>query len=173
VKASQRRPYSRILAAVGPESESEEAALLNRKILDWASSMAALEGSELHVVHALEPFREGISRGRAGVSDAEFRDVASRIRKARKQWLMGLFAPYNPASHPGRIHLVTGSAAAAIPKLVRLKKMNLLVMGTVCRTGVPGFLIGNTAERILNHVDCSVLTVKPDGFVSPITTRKT
>ena len=41
-------------------------------------------------------------------------------------------------------------------------------MGTVCRTGIAGFFIGNTAESILQQVDCSVLTVKPDGFVSPV-----
>jgi len=40
-------------------------------------------------------------------------------------------------------------------------------MGTVCRTGIAGFLIGNTAENVLNDVDCSVLTVKPEGFASP------
>ena len=41
-------------------------------------------------------------------------------------------------------------------------------MGTVARTGIPGLLIGNTAETILQRVDCSVLAVKPDGFVSPV-----
>ncbi len=41
-------------------------------------------------------------------------------------------------------------------------------MGTVCRTGIPGLIIGNTAERVLDSVKCSVLTVKPAGFVSPI-----
>jgi nucleotide-binding universal stress UspA family protein len=30
-------------------------------------------------------------------------------------------------------------------------------------------LIGNTAEEVLGAVDCSVLTVKPQGFVSPVT----
>ena len=24
------------------------------------------------------------------------------------------------------------------------------------------------AEKILHHVDCSVMTVKPDGFVTPV-----
>ncbi|MEA2079293.1 MAG: universal stress protein, UspA, partial [Pseudomonadota bacterium] len=32
-----------------------------------------------------------------------------------------------------------------------------------------GFLIGNTAEEVLNQVDCSVLTLKPEGFVTPVT----
>jgi len=44
-----------------------------------------------------------------------------------------------------------------------------VVMGTVARTGVPGFIMGNTAETILNHINCSVLAIKPQGFVTPIT----
>ena len=55
-----------------------------------------------------------------------------------------------------------------IPELATAKEVELIVMGTVSRTGVAGLLIGNTAERILHQVDCSVLTVKPDGFVTPV-----
>lgn len=55
-----------------------------------------------------------------------------------------------------------------IPALVEEKKVDLLVMGTIARSGTPGVFIGNTAERMLRSVDCSVLTLKPDGFVSPI-----
>jgi nucleotide-binding universal stress UspA family protein len=39
----------------------------------------------------------------------------------------------------------------------------------VGRTGIPGFLIGNTAEQVLSEVTCSVLALKPRGFVSPVT----
>ena len=42
-------------------------------------------------------------------------------------------------------------------------------MGTVCRTGVAGFFIGNTAEKVLSEVNCSVLTIKPEGFATPVT----
>ncbi|WP_213457176.1 universal stress protein [Thiocapsa sp.] len=42
-------------------------------------------------------------------------------------------------------------------------------MGTVGRTGIPGLLMGNTAETILQQVDCSVLAIKPPGFVTPVT----
>jgi nucleotide-binding universal stress UspA family protein len=42
-------------------------------------------------------------------------------------------------------------------------------MGTVSRTGIRGLIIGNTAETILRSVRCSVLAVKPEGFVTPVT----
>ena len=46
---------------------------------------------------------------------------------------------------------------------------DLLVMGTIARTGIAGFIVGNTAERLLPRIPCSVLAIKPEGFVSPVT----
>ncbi len=46
--------------------------------------------------------------------------------------------------------------------------IDLVVMGTVARGGLAGLLIGNAAERMLRKLPCSVLAVKPDGFVSPV-----
>jgi len=56
-----------------------------------------------------------------------------------------------------------------IPLIVAEQQIDLIVMGTVARTGVPGFFIGNTAESILRQVKCSVMAVKPEGFVTPVT----
>ena len=41
-------------------------------------------------------------------------------------------------------------------------------MGTMSRGGVAGLLVGNTAERLLDKVECSLLTIKPEDFVSPV-----
>lgn len=41
-------------------------------------------------------------------------------------------------------------------------------MGTVARTGIPGFIIGNTSEAVLYQLECSVLALKPPGFVCPV-----
>jgi nucleotide-binding universal stress UspA family protein len=41
-------------------------------------------------------------------------------------------------------------------------------MGTVARTGIRGFFMGNTAETILEQIDCSVLAIKPEGFATPV-----
>ncbi|MDH5473944.1 MAG: universal stress protein [Gammaproteobacteria bacterium] len=41
-------------------------------------------------------------------------------------------------------------------------------MGTVGRTGISGFFIGNTADSVLRQVDCSILAIKPEGFVTPV-----
>jgi nucleotide-binding universal stress UspA family protein len=65
-------------------------------------------------------------------------------------------------------HLVNGKPRDVIPAFTRKNKADLLVLGTVARTGIPGFFMGNTAETILNRLNCSVLAIKPRGFVTPV-----
>jgi len=61
-----------------------------------------------------------------------------------------------------------GRPEFAIPDYTAEHGIELLVMGTVGRSGMDGFFYGNTSERILNRVKCSVLAIKPPGYVSPI-----
>ena len=77
---------------------------------------------------------------------------------------------YRSLSEPVRVHLAdkVGRADEVILKCVREYHIDLLVIGTVGRTGAPGIMIGNTAERLLPEVTCSVLAVKPPGFSCPI-----
>ncbi|WP_395743711.1 universal stress protein [Prosthecobacter sp.] len=42
---------------------------------------------------------------------------------------------------------------------------SLVVLGTNGKTGLREMLIGTTAEKIVQHAPCSILAVKPDGFV--------
>jgi len=42
-------------------------------------------------------------------------------------------------------------------------------MGTIGRSGLAGLLIGSTAEKLIDRVNCSILAIKPANFQSPIT----
>ena len=44
------------------------------------------------------------------------------------------------------MHLLKGDAATVIAEFAKSGRTDLIVMGTVARTGIPGFLIGNTAR---------------------------
>ena len=59
-------------------------------------------------------------------------------------------------------------ACAVIPEVASKEQIDLIVMGTVARVGLEGYFIGNTAETVLDRVACSVLTIKPEGFSSPV-----
>ncbi|MBN1279903.1 MAG: universal stress protein [Chlorobiaceae bacterium] len=64
-----------------------------------------------------------------------------------------------------------GRPDAVIPLFVDRDSVDILIMGTVARTGISGFIIGNTAENILEEISCSLVALKPEGFVSPVKVR--
>ena len=66
------------------------------------------------------------------------------------------------------LHVEHARPAEYLPDLAQRVGADLVVMGTVAHTGIPGFFIGNTAERILSRLTCSALTVKPTGFITPV-----
>jgi nucleotide-binding universal stress UspA family protein len=62
------------------------------------------------------------------------------------------------------VHLMPGAPEAAITETAEYLGVDVIVMGTKCRSGLSGFLFGNAAEAILQSVNCGVLVVKPDAF---------
>jgi len=151
-----------VMAAVDPDPTDPQKDSLNRKIMELAVSVAKLDGSELHVVHVWKLY--GLPVGATGEVWKRWEETVGNELKRR---LYEFLADYDLGPGP-QVHFVAGEPAVAISRLAREKQIDLLVMGTVCRTGVRGFFIGNTAEGVLGRVDCSLLTVKPEGFVSPV-----
>lgn len=161
-----RRPVQRVLAAVNPHPDE---AALNRLILELASSMVAEFGGELHVGHAWEVYGECPEGAVFNFTPAvEFDQLRDEARTAHAHALNAALAEGTYADAPWQIHLRCGPADDVVPQMVREYDIDLLVMGTIARSGIGGVFIGNTAERILGEVSCSVLAVKPEGFVSPI-----
>jgi universal stress protein E len=142
---------------------------LNTKIMDLATSLAHLEQSELHIVHAWNIPHEHLVREAHGISPGEIEKWENETRRLPQKHLDDFLKKYDLDKVKFQVHLLKGNVSNLILELVVNKRIDLIVMGTLCRTGIPGFLIGNTAERILHRVDCSVLTVKPEGFISPVT----
>ena len=89
-------------------------------------------------------------------------------RATHESWLNGLLARHPLSGIRHNVHLLRGEPAEVIIELAAKRNIDLIIMGTVARTGIPGLFIGNTAESVLRQVDCSVLTVKPMGFVTPV-----
>ncbi len=162
-----RARTQRVLAALNPDPEEQD---LNRLIIELAASMVELNGGELHVVHAWELSGESTLRTSAFVHapSAQIDEMLRAEHDARQRALDELLSRSKVADAPWRIHLEKGPASDVVPRLAALLRINVLVMGTIARTGVRGLVMGNTAETILDEVHCSVIAVKPPGFVSPI-----
>lgn len=137
-----------------------------------ACSLAQQLDADLHVLHAVEFHHEPLMRdlipsideleGRRsqilGDATCHLNDVVSRC---------GL----EHAIDLDHRHVADGSPNAAIHNMVQKLKIDLVVMNTLGRSGLKGLLVGNTAEKVLNHLTCSILAIKPDNFQCPIEFR--
>lgn len=177
MKATEKSNYNSILAAVdfdllNPSPAEHE---LNREILELAASLALSDAASLHIVHAWEALAEGklVSRGgmsMEGVTNYVGREQASHRNQLYKlaEELRGWIGKDAYDSLLPNFHLPKGPAKKEVAPLAAELRADLVVMGTVARTGIPGVIIGNTAEAILDQLSCSVLTIKPPGFITPV-----
>jgi len=168
MKPTWHERFHRILAAVDPMFAEEEKNPLNIKIMELATSLAQMEQSELHIMHAWNFQGKHLLRVRGRMSGEPIDQLANQTRAIHKEGFDELIGNYSLKNLNHRLHFLKGDPAVLITDLAAEHGIDLLVMGTVCRIGVAGFFIGNTAENVLQQVDCSVLTVKPEGFVSPV-----
>ena len=156
-----RRPRVLVAIDTGPWV-SKRTSALTAKLIKTGLWIAAKHGGELHVLHAWVPYGERMLT-RAGVSDAEARRfLAGQREEVRQEELEPTLAPFRAHISPARVHLVKGDPRVAIADFATSHRIDLLVMGTVARSGVAGRIIGNTAEAVLNQLPCSMLVVKPD-----------
>ncbi len=180
--AERPKPIRSVLAAVDIDefaaSEPDTMNALNNTILETAAKIALFEGVSLHVLHVWDAPAEGMARLFSGRHDnvgAYVRSVKARhqnaldslIAEARRKIGAVGFDTLQVAQH-----LSQGVAREIIPSRVAQLGIDVLVLGTIARTGVPGLIIGNTAEDILNSVTCEVVTVKPPGYISPVLAAK-
>ena len=167
LRPSHGKHFDRVLAAVDPEPEDGERNALCEKILRFAIDMSGSEWAELHILRAWSAYGASVLRNK--MTPDEFRRYVEGARTNATRSLQDLLTRFSPAIDPGHVHVEEGEPHEVITKFVQAHQVDVVVLGTVARTGLPGLIIGNTAEQVLSQITCSVLALKPDGFVSPIT----
>ena len=133
---------------------------------DYGAFIAQASDCDLYVVHAWQVPME-LQLGAARTSPRDAAQERQAIAEAAKQHILQMpsVAELGPRSH---LFLTCDSPSHAITQLADEKQPDLVVMGTLSRSGIAGMLIGNTAEKLLYQLDSSLLTVKPKDFVCPL-----
>lgn len=151
----------RIVAAVDPVHPWHEAGQLNDLIVQSALDLALQCDARVEVVSAFEglPPAALIEPMFAGAVFAETYEV---LRRQHQQRFEEFTARHSIPSDRARILL--GAPDAALVDATADTAADVLVMGSVYRTGLDRFLVGSTAERVLHRARCDVLVVKPSGF---------
>lgn len=138
-----------------------------------AVDIARAINARLHVLHVLElsDFRYLTL---AGVGQAALEKTEERLRQSASEKIQEQLhqTDFRTLIHGTKIELLKGAPEEAIPEYVDNEKIDLLVIGSHGNCGVAGFLLGNTAERILPVLHASLLVVKPAEFHSPYAKTK-
>ena len=150
-----------VVAAVDPDPADVARHRLSVRVARAAMAVAAETGAALHLVHVWSAYGHRLMAAHGSRADVNAYVVACRQsaeeRLASLRWDARL-----PSS--ARVHLLEGVADDVLATFVARRRASLVVMGTVARTGLAGLIVGNTAERVLRQVRCSVLALKPAGF---------
>lgn len=156
-------PPLNILVATNLKPPSEDA-------LRLGIALANQMNARLHVLHVVEYELDDICN--IGLPDAKQDEYRRKVRSHAQEILHAQMekTEYKTLGSRIKVHLAgdVGFPDVAIKHFIEAHRIHLMVMGTIGRGGLRGIMIGNTAERLLSEVRCSVLAVKPPDFVCPI-----
>lgn len=170
-KNGRSLPFQNIMASIDVDIEAESITHndLTQTILALAQTLAQTENANFHIAHAWQAEAEKLVRyWNSDLSEVDVMHFTEKVRQQHKTAVEYEIQACRDVLPNLQVHLAKGRAEEAIAELVQYHSIDLLVMGTVGRSGIPGLVIGNTAENLLEHVNCSVLAIKPRGFISPV-----
>jgi universal stress protein E len=152
------------IAAVDPLHERDKPADLDSRILDVGARLCQPLGGELHVFHAFD-----VVAAIAVSTDSmtmpivlPMNELADAMRTRHTEAVERLCHQHGIARQ--RAHIHQGNTRQLLLALAEQLRADAVVMGAISRSGLKGLFLGNTAEDVLDRLDCDLIIVKPAGF---------
>lgn len=164
------KPYDRpvILAAIDPGHSYAKPSGLDAEILRAGQLFSRSLSGSLHAVHAVMPVPPTPVPPEI-VNAKIFAELARQVTsKATRQFEREL---QKAGIARARRHLLSAVPSDAIEQTAQRLDSAIVVMGSVSRSGIKRLFIGNTAERVIDHLSCDVLVIKPRKFSSEVGRR--
>jgi nucleotide-binding universal stress UspA family protein len=160
------RRSQRILAAIDVNPKDDAEREINTTLLELALLIRELEQDHLTVLHAWMVYGESLLKSHMPAEElAEVRETA---RGEVESALSAFLKPFEDRLTGVAVEAVNGEPEEVILQFVESHGIDVVVMGTVGRTGIAGLVMGNTAEHVLRRLRGSVLAVKPSSFTSDV-----
>jgi universal stress protein E len=167
------RPYSNVsvIAAVDPLQAHRKPSGLDDAILDSASVVTRALAGKLLLFHARTPWEDVVraTPSLRHIPEVEQPDAQSAYREGIDALVRALARRHTVPRT--RTRVTDATVMESLPQLVRAESTDIVVMGAVSRSFLRRAVIGHTAERLLDVLDCDVLIAKPPGFRSSVTAR--
>lgn len=163
VKEHKWPEHGQILGAVNAGTDDIDHIKLNDSIVEHAHYMSDLLNADVNLVNAFPPTPMNIA-----VEIPEF-DVTEYQNSMQEHHNTAIqkFAKQHGVPMEN-VYCEEGMPEDVIPKISEQIDAELVVIGTVGRSGLSAALIGNTAEHVIDNIDCDLLALKPPGFVSSV-----
>ncbi len=147
-------PKSTILASVDVTDDNATQKAINTQVLKEANLWAQTQNYKLHVAYSVPVPKAALEFDMIAMDEVKL----ERLPEAKKRMseLIG------SAQLDGiEQHIEFGDAERRIPSIANKVKADLVIMGSVGRKGVNGFLLGNTAEKVMRNLRTDILIIKP------------
>lgn len=161
VRSPELPKQPRLLVAVDPRHTHAKPTKLDDRLLQVAHTVTLQLGGRTAMVHAYETPASALpgmlmEPVRLPISPQRTRDFIATTTRS----VTGLADKHGISDCVVR----EGTASNVIVSEANRRSSDILVMGAVSRSLLVRPVIGSTAERVIDHVDCDVLVVKPAGF---------
>ncbi|MGC6442080.1 MAG: universal stress protein [Rubripirellula sp.] len=156
--------FNHILACVDTASDDAMDQDLNQRVFDLATKIHEYHQGKLTTIHTWSIWNEQMLKGRLG--QEMFEQLEEKTKDVTTERLNAFLG--QQGEHESGVEIIKGEPEEVIPGYTVDHEVDLVVMGTVARSGIAGMVTGNSAEAILSNIKCSVLALKPSNFVSPI-----
>ena len=158
--------FKHVAICVDPSTGAEIDAELNRKVYEIGTEIARQQDSRFSIIHAWAFWNEQMLKGR--IAPEVFEAMEGKMEVQIAKLLDDFLKTHDRTVRDDDVHMIKGETSEVISGFAEREQVDLMVLGTVARSGLSGIIMGNTAERILSKLNCSVLAIKPKGFHSPV-----
>ncbi|GLS84571.1 universal stress protein UspE [Paraferrimonas haliotis] len=163
VKEHEWPVNGKVVCAINVSDENEANHKLNRTIITTAKKLAKEIDAQVHLVNGFPSTPVNIV---IELPDFDAAAYNASIHSQHQSRVHDLAQEFD--IDPSCCHIEEGLAEEVIPAVAKRLDAELVILGTAGRTGISAALIGNTAEHVIDSLDCDLLAIKPEGYVSPL-----
>jgi universal stress protein E len=157
VKPHDVQENSTIVAALGVSARDDVHVSLSDKVAENAHGLSELLDSEVHFANSYTGAPIHIAVEVPNFSPEVYNSSVEERHIKKVQELGHKYKLDN-----ANIHVLEGLPEDVVPNICKKHNAGLLVIGSVGRQGLSAALLGNTAELIIDAVECDTLVIKPD-----------
>lgn len=147
-----------LCAAVDPVHAGDAPAALDHRLIQVARELGQRLQLDDHYLHAYMALPHTLAFNAELLADYD--NYVLRTEAHHRDAFDALLA-YYPEIDRQRTRLAQGFAEEVIPTYVKEQAIDLLLMGAVARGQLDNALIGQTAERVFEEVECDLLVIRP------------